>query len=301
MRLLFRLSPAALITTSFLTALLALTLIFYGKLPYANTLILTYFSLLVIQAILLKGYSYMPFAKKSGVAEYSRNLVFPVICVFVIFDSLEWLVHYINPRDIDPLLIRLDYLIFNNHPTVLLEALHTPVLTDLLQLSYTSYYFLPIFLGIILKFRRRDGEFDRSLFLILFCFYLSFIGYVLFPALGPRYTINHLQTFDLKGLYAAEAIQELLNRLEGIKRDAFPSGHTAVTLVVSILAYRYHKGYFYITLPVVAMLIFATVYCRYHYVVDVIGGILLVWATFFIGERLYEYWEDREERKHINN
>lgn len=301
MRLIFRLSPAVLVTVSFLTALLFLTLLFYEKLPYANTLILTYISLLVIQAIVLKGPEYIPSAKKSTAAEYISNLIFPVISVFVIFDSLEWLVHYINPRDIDPLLIDLDYLIFNNHPTVMLEALHTPVLTDMLQLSYTTYYFLPIFLGIILKFRRRDGEFDKSLFLILFCFYLSFVGYILFPALGPRYTINHLQAFDLKGFFAAEAIQELLNRLEGIKRDAFPSGHTAVTLVVSMLAYRYHKGYFYITLPVVAMLIFATVYCRYHYVVDVIGGVALAWATFFIGERFYEYWAYREERDHINS
>lgn len=298
MRLLFRLSPAALITASFLTALLFLTFLFYGKLPYANTLILTYISLLVIQAILLKGPKNIPFAKNPGAAEYIRNLIFPVICVVVIFDSLEWLVHYINPRDIDPLLIHLDYLIFNNHPTVLFEAFHTPVLTDLLQISYTSYYFLPIFLGIILKLRKKDKEFDKALFLILFCFYLSFIGYILFPALGPRYTINHLQGFDLKGFFVAEAIQELLNRLEGIKRDAFPSGHTAITLVVSMLAYRYHKGYFYVTLPVIVMLIFATVYCRYHYVVDVIAGALLAWATFFIGERFYGYWK---ERNHTNS
>lgn len=304
MRLLFRLSPAVLMTVSFLIALLVLTFLFYRKLPYANTLILTYTSLLVIQAILLKGLNQILAVKKSGLTEYLRNLVFPVICVFLIFDSLEWMVHYINPGDIDPLLIRLDYFIFHNHPTVMLEALHNPVLTDLLQLSYTTYYFLPIFLGIMLKLRKRDGEFDRSLFLILFCFYLSFIGYILFPALGPRYTISHLQAFDLKGFFAAEAIQELLNRLEGIKRDAFPSGHTAVTLVVSMLAYRYHKGYFYITLPVVALLIFATVYCRYHYVVDVLAGVLLAWATFFIGERFYEYWAYRayrEERDHINS
>lgn len=301
MRLLSRLSPAVLITVSFLISLLVLTFIFYQKLPYANTLILTYISLLVIQAILLKDYKYILSSKKSGAVEYIRNLVFPVICVFLIFDSLEWLVHYINPEDIDPLLIHLDYLIFNNHPTVMLEAFHVPVLTDILQISYTSYYFLPIFLGIVLKLGKMDIGFNRSLFLILFCFYLSFIGYLLFPALGPRYTLNHLQAFDLKGLFATEAIQSLLNKLEGIKRDAFPSGHTAVTLVVSTLAYRYHKGYFYATLPVVAMLIFATVYCRYHYVVDVIGGVLLTWATFFIGERFYVYWEYRNERDHINN
>ncbi len=233
----------------------------------------------------------------SRVPDMVRSIVFPVICVLVIFNSLELLVHDINPGDIDPLLIRLDYLIFKGYPTVMLESFENPLLTDILQIAYSSYYFLPISLGILLKLRNRDEEFDRTVFLILLCFYLSYIGYMLFPALGPRYTMNHLQSSDLQGLFLAEHIQGLLNRLEGIKRDAFPSGHTAVALVVSGLAYRFHMGFFYLTLPVVAMLIFSTVYCRYHYVVDVIGGIILAALTFFVGEKYYGH---REVRNNIS-
>jgi len=295
MRRLFRLKPADSLTMLFILSLIVLSLAFYRRIPDVHNIILIYSFLLLAQAALINiQRSFI----NSRLLDVVRGIVFPVICVLTIFDSLEWLIHYINPKDIDPLLIRLDYLIFNAYPTVMLESIHNPVLTDILQVAYTSYYFLPISLGLILKLNGRDREFDRTLFLILLCFYLSYIGYILFPALGPRYTINHLQSSDLKGLFIAESIQGLLNTLEGIKRDAFPSGHTAVVLVVSGLAFRYHKGFFYITLPVITLLVFSTVYCRYHYVVDVLGGIILSAITFLFGERYYEYWEVRNNTDH---
>jgi membrane-associated phospholipid phosphatase len=105
--------------------------------------------------------------------------------------------------------------------------------------------------------------------------------------------MHHLQSSDLQGLFIAEPIQRILNDLEGIKRDAFPSGHTGVALVVSALAWRFHRGFFFITLPAIVMLIVATVYCRYHYVVDVIGGVVLAVLTLVLGERYYGYWEIR--------
>jgi membrane-associated phospholipid phosphatase len=52
-----------------------------------------------------------------------------------------------------------------------------------------------------------------------------------------------------------------------------------------------------VTAPVVGLLVFSTVYCRYHYVVDVIGGIGLAMLTFLIGDAAYGYWE---ERKHTD-
>ncbi len=113
-------------------------------------------------------------------------------------------------------------MIFQGHPTVMLEKIMSPLLTDVLQLAYSTYYFIPIIFGVTLLRNNQRREFDRTLFLILFCFYLSYLGYILMPAIGPRFTINHLQTTELRGLFVAEPIQNLLNQLEGIKRDAFP-------------------------------------------------------------------------------
>lgn len=213
--------------------------------------------------------------------------------MLVVFDSLEWLVHHVNPEDIDPILIKLDYMIFNTHPTVMLERIVTPFLTDLFQIAYLTYYFIPISFGVLLLRNNQREDFERSLFLILFCFYLSYLGYILMPALGPRFAIDHLHNANLKGFLVAEPIQRCLNYLEGIKRDAFPSGHSAIALIVLYLAYRFRRGFFWIALPIVLALLFSTVYCRYHYVVDVIAGFGLTISTIILGEWYYEWWSRR--------
>lgn len=295
MRIFRTLRPADSLTIIFLLFLMAVSLGFHGRIPHVKTLVLTYSVLLAVQVFLIRHHET---AARSRVLDMARNVVFPVVCVLVLFESLGSLVHAINPRDIDPLLIRLDYLVFGGYPTVMLESFQNPVVTDMLQVAYSSYYFLPISLGVILKLQKQNEAFDRTVFLILLCFYLSYVGYLLFPALGPRYTMNHLQSADLQGVFLTGPVQELLNRIEGIKRDAFPSGHTGVALVVLGLAYRFHKAFFSIAFPVVALLIFSTVYCRYHYVVDVIGGVVLAAITFMIGDKYYGY---REVRDNINN
>jgi membrane-associated phospholipid phosphatase len=287
-RALFQQRPADTVTVIFLLFLTLLTLFYFAILPRAPYLLSIYSLLIITQIILIR------FRDNGRFMRNFYDVIFPIICVLAVFDSLEWVVHYINPEDIDPVLIKLDYLIFGNHPTVMLERIMNPFLTDILQIAYSTYYFIPISFGIILLMNKQREEFDKTIFMILLCFYLSYLGYILFPALGPRFFLSNIQTTELQGFFAAEPIQNLLNRLEGIKRDAFPSGHTGIALTVLYLAYRYKRGYFRIALPIVSALIFSTVYCRYHYVIDVIAGFGLTLLTIVIGEWYYGWWIKRQ-------
>ncbi len=272
-----------IITFGFLSFLVAITIIFIRQIPDA-------YSLLSIYVFLIAGLSLLIYFRKkhtNRVVEIMYDLIFPIIAVLLIFDSMGGLIRYVNPATYDYLLIRLDYMIFKAYPTVFLERFTTPVITEVLQLAYTSYYFLPIVLGVTLKVKGSEREFDRTLFLILLCFFLSYVGYILVPAIGPRYVMDHLHKIELQGFFLRDSINGALNHLEGTKRDAFPSGHTAVSLVVLYLAYKFQKNLFWIFLPVVSALVVATVYLRYHYVVDVIGGILLFVFTIYFGEKYY--------------
>ena len=295
MKILSSFKPAEILTLTFILFLILISSLFYKAIPKARTLILLYPSLFLVQLILARS---SELSKRSRTMDMIRSVFFPVAVVLIIFDSLELIIHSINPEDIDPILIRLDYLIFRGYPTVMLESVQHPLLTDLLQVAYSTYYFLPVSFGLILKLQGREEAFDRSVFLILLCFYLSYVGYILFPALGPRHVMHHLQSKEIEGLFLAEPIQRTLNTLEGIKRDAFPSGHTAVALVVSVLAHRFSRGYFFVTAPIIALLVFSTVYCRYHYAVDVLGGMFLMFITFFIGDHYYDYWQARNHTHH---
>ncbi len=278
---------ADIINIAFIVFLIILTVIFNKALPKASFLISLYSGLIFSQIILIK------IKDERKIFHLFYDLIFPIICVLLIFDSLELIVHNINPNDIDPILIQIDYMIFNGHPTVMLEKIMHPVLTDLMQVAYITYYFIPVIFGIILLKNNKREEFNKSLFLILLCFYLSYVGYMLFPALGPRFALQDLHSNALRGFFIAEPIHNLLNQLEGIKRDAFPSGHTAITVLVLYLAYSFNRIYFWICLPIVLSLILSTVYCRYHYFIDIVAGIILTIFTILIGELTYRGWMKR--------
>ncbi len=287
LKYLAELRPADVLNFLSLTALTIISVIFSRKIDHAPVLILLYSGMFLVQALLLL------FRDRGRFMHWVYHLVFPTISILAIFESLEYIVHAINPRDIDPLLIKMDFFLFGGHPTVMLERIMQPLLTDALQLAYSSYYLLPFTIGIVLLVQEREAEFDYALFMIMFCFYLSYAGYLLFPAIGPRFTMMHLQTTDLQGFVLTAPIQELLNHLEGIKRDAFPSGHTGIALTVLSLAFKFEKKLFWIFLPFVSALIFSTVYLRYHYVVDVLAGIILTALTLFLGGAYYGYWQER--------
>jgi membrane-associated phospholipid phosphatase len=286
-RQIFRQRPADTVTLVFLFFLIALTLFNYRIIPKAFSLLILYSALVITQITLIR------FKNSGRFIVYLYDLIFPVLCVLLIFDSLGRIVHYVNPKDIDPVLIRLDRMIFGGDPTVMLEKIVNPFLTDILEIAYTTYYFMAVSLGVMLLLHHRREEFNRTIFLVLLCFYLSYLGYILFPALGPRFVIRDLQAVPLKGLLVAEPIRNFLNWLEGIKRDAFPSGHTAIALTVLYLSYRFEKRLFRILLPAVVMLIFSTVYCRYHYVIDVLAGMVLTVLTIVLGQWYYEWWARR--------
>jgi membrane-associated phospholipid phosphatase len=174
-----------------------------------------------------------------------------------------------------------------------MERWITPWLTDLLSLAYLSYYFLPVILIVTLYLKGRREMFDQAIFVLTFGYYLSFIGYILFPAIGPRYSQAHLYSVPLEGSWITDFVRDTLNALEHNKRDCMPSGHTQIALMVLLLSLRYEKILFYLFLPVVGGLIFSTLYLRYHYVIDLIVGTLFAIGSVLIAPKLYRWWKLR--------
>jgi membrane-associated phospholipid phosphatase len=215
----------------------------------------------------------------------------PIVIVLLVFNSLGDLIPLVRSVYYDDVLIRIDYALFGAHPTVWLERFNNALLTGLLQAAYLSYYFTPISLGTILFLRGRQREFDTAVFVIVLCFYLSYVGYLLVPAVGPRFTLNHVQTTGLQTGPVTLWIQQALDRFEQNKTDAFPSGHTAVALVSLFYAWKCREKILVrILVPTVSALMISTVYLRYHYVIDVIAGVLLAALTVLIGPRAYRFF-----------
>ncbi len=88
--------PGDSVTIAFLLFLLGLTIAFYSSLPKPKFLIGLYSTLIIVQIGLIR------LKNKGKFLSFFYDLIFPTICILSIFDSLEWLVHYVNPKDIDP-------------------------------------------------------------------------------------------------------------------------------------------------------------------------------------------------------
>jgi membrane-associated phospholipid phosphatase len=203
-----------------------------------------------------------------------------IVCVVLIFDGLGPLIVAVNPHDQDAALIALDRTLFGVDPTVFLEGHATPLVSDVLTICYALYYFHPIILaGLIWADDKRKGrlgddrDFRRFGFTVVFVFFVSYLGYFVVPATGPRFNVQHQGPLP-RGAVSA-AIDQTLDKLEKNKRDCFPSGHTMIVLTVLIEAWRRSRKTFLGFLPFAIGLLAATVYCRYHYVVDVLAGTLL--------------------------
>jgi len=280
-----RIAPIQGLTLLFLIGLVVLTLVFQRQIPLWRSLLLNYFILLGLLFV-FKWASDQKVMRKGGAFFYHFA---PIIFVVSIYESLGNLIQHLQP-DIDPSLVKIDLFIFGVEPTLWIQRWIVPWLTDILSLAYLSYYFIPVVLITVLYLKHRITEFDRAMFVLAFGYYISFIGYLLFPAVGPRYAITHLYSVPLEGSFITDFVRDTLNALEHNKRDCMPSGHTQIVLMVSFLAYRYEKFLFYLFVPIICGLILSTVYLRYHYVIDLlVGGGLAIGCTL-IGHRLYGWW-----------
>jgi membrane-associated phospholipid phosphatase len=278
------LKPSDLLTLSFLVLLSGIAAFSATVNPPSVRLLVTY-AALAIAILVAAVYRTKVGPSKMG---FHLSVIATVIAVLLIYSSLGELIAGIHTTTFDARLIAIDHAIFGVHPTVWLERFSNPLLTGLLQFAYISYYFIFPLLSVVLIARGGGfGEFEEALFGILLCFYLSYVGYLLVPAIGPRFTLSHLQTSNLQVFPFIETIQNALNALENNKTDAFPSGHTAVSLMTLYYAWKEgEKKLFAGLIPVVTALIISTVYLRYHYVIDVIAGIALTGLTIVLAPGL---------------
>jgi membrane-associated phospholipid phosphatase len=211
---------------------------------------------------------------------------YPLILIPLTYKELGYVIHLIHPHDFDRELALIDHRILGVDPVIWLDRLNYPIVTLIMQASYLTYYLSPVVLALVLWRGKRFGDYQFFLFVILLGLYVSYLGYIAVPAIGPRFFLSPGQVKPFGGPGVA-AIRATLDRMEGITRDCFPSGHTELTLLVLFCAHRFHRKLFYILLPIGMALILSTVYLRYHYVIDVVAGAGIAAAVAMTSDRLY--------------
>jgi membrane-associated phospholipid phosphatase len=221
----------------------------------------------------------------------------PLLACFLIYTNLHDTIGFVNPHDVHHWLAALDGMIFGAQPCVWAERFITPARTELMQFLYLNFFWIAPSTSAILLARRRFPEFRAATLGILACFFMGYALYVVFPAAPPRLVLVYEFTRNLRGYPVgfSNLSAQAFSLLPVDSRAAFPSLHTAASLVALVYAWRYLRRFFFVLIPFVLGLWASTIYLRHHYFVDLVGGWLLAPLSVWVAPRVDAWWA-RQQR-----
>ncbi|MCC6806730.1 MAG: phosphatase PAP2 family protein [Deltaproteobacteria bacterium] len=200
------------------------------------------------------------------------------LALLPIYLSLNQILDAAHRPTMDAALIAADARLFGAQASVWLSRHMHPWLTDWLFLAYASYYFFVAGVGIWLGRTADRRVFHAYIAAIAGTFFLMMFGYIAVPAIGPRFTQAADMAGPLSGVFFGHHLDQSFKQVTFF-RDCFPSGHTTQTLVAMYFGIRYagrRRGLVAPALAIVGVsIIFATLYCRMHYAVDLLAALPL--------------------------
>jgi len=192
----------------------------------------------------------------------------------------------VNPGSLDLELHQTGTRLFGLEPALAMERWITSGTTEWFAFFYYGYFFVLGLHVLPILFLSRNSrilsEFALGLLLVLS------IGqslYLVVPGYGPHMAVPSLFETQLpKGIWW-NLVSEIV-ATAGAQKDIFPSIHTAAPTFILLFSFhnRAHLPYKY-TWPLVAFFVFniiiATMFLRWHWLVDIVAGLLLSLFAYY--------------------
>ena len=224
-------------------------------------------------------------------------LIWPAFAI--LSEAALQVVARLTPRVVDAQLAYYDSLLLLRGIDSVLALVRGPILTLWWEVGYQSMFVTPL----VLWWAARKQPKARRTFLRAFLLIggIGLCGYLLMPAVGPRFYSPEWYEEDLYGAeftpaeLETRAAKSRADRLEPnyprlAHRNCFPSLHTAWGVLYLLMAFRLGRRWFWLVAPFALTQIGATMVLRWHYVIDLLVGAPLAYACWAVMRRL----EDRD-------
>ena len=289
LRALLRLSPIDWGVVLYLLPFGVATLV-TARAGLADSLVLT--PLLSLGGYLLLAWYFRTRASRGRLLETLYHLLVIPALAFTYF-RLREIVPMVNGSSADPGLAALDLWLFGGHASVWLERWASRGTVEFFAFFYQLYMVLGagFILGEIFfdRDRERQARFGLGILLVLGAHVL----YLLVPARGP---LVHLLSLYQGPLPGGPLHRLVVHSQEhgGPLFDAFPSLHTAVTVFLLLHVWRSFPAWRWPLAATPVCILISTVFLRYHYLIDLLAGLLLAAVAFWGGAwllRAYGRWQ----------
>ena len=228
---------------------------------------------------------------------------YPVLLYIWFFSETGWINRMFFKEFMDPVAVRMDQALFGFQPSIVwMEKMPYLALSELFYAAYFSYYLMIGGIGLALFLRSRQ-QFFHFISVVSFVFYVCYLIYIILPIIGPRVFFEKVGGYIIPQQYRLLAptagyppsVQrglffQLMGFVYGVFESpgaAMPSSHVAVALAMVFFSFRYLRRIRYVHLVVAILLCLSTIYCRYHYAIDVLTGLITAAVLVPLGHGLY--------------
>jgi len=318
-------NPAIWLESFFLIVLTIFVFFNASEFPFIslNLFTLLWTFPLIVAIHYSQSFKSLQFSTSRNIFRWLKRLTFfyfPYLLMAVIYENLLFVIETAGNIDsnFDLFFMHIDELLFSLQPTIWMQKLLHPIAVEYFMIAYGLFFIYPFFYLIYLLQKNQVEYFQKVMFAELIMLIVSLSCFVLFPTWGPRFvldsqsplfiqqTLSYTESikgisipwlYTLTGYPSFYSMQvDLWNYLERIKTDCFPSLHTGLCLLCLIYAIRYRHVFknkklaMWFWIVGVISLIISTVYLRYHWVIDVIAGILLTILVYYFTEWIFGKW-----------
>lgn len=206
-----------------------------------------------------------------------------VSLTFCVYGALTPLLAPFGARAIDAFLWRSEAAVFGRTLVELVEPLADPAWTVVFSAIYSIH--VPLFLlpAAIHWWSGRPERAERLLLTLALAMYVGFVGYALFPAYGPVGAMRDLRPIG------DNAATELVATY-GVALGTFPSLHAGISAAVAIDGWRTSRRWGLLYTAIAAAIWFSTIYLRYHWLLDLLGGLVLAAICTWLSGRVLATW-----------
>ncbi len=222
---------------------------------------------------------------RGELAKFLLRTVAVTFAFAYLFGAVDRLQLVLYGRWLDQTVIDLEARVFGVQPTLWLEHLVRPWLTEWMMFAYVIYIPLyPIVCGLLWRRHGRDAA-ELCFFSVGLANVACDLGFILFPVAGPMAYMGDAYTVPLEG-WVFTSLGELVRAKAHFPGGSLPSPHCAAATVLWGMTYRYDRRVFWGLSPVILTLYVSTFYGRYHYVTDAVTGIALALVVLAVAPRV---------------
>ncbi len=228
---------------------------------------------------------------------YRLAIYFPL---FFSYFQMKWVAPAVSPGSLDADLLTFDMKWFGYEPAIAWDKFVNPTTTEWFSFFYFGYFWLlclhvlPIMFNTGSRFRLAHFALGAALIICP-----AHILYLMVPGFGPYHHLQGQFAHELEGGVFLRLVKATVEA-GGSQKDIFPSLHTAIPTFFATFSFIHRRSFpWRYWWPVMAFtasqIVIATMFLRWHYLIDIIAGLTLSISAVVISHRVTR-WEFARRR-----